>query len=265
MLLSLFEGVGADSDLLKRFSLFARSDSPMIEAIVRKAKQKGVDKLSRAEQTRMIGIAFGYSSARFRLGVMRGDDGRVESLLQARPAVRAAIASDPRFAVFDPDKYMAAFSIAENVFFGPVKLDRRDSWRPFKSRVDTLMAEIGLRLPILRAGLDRSVGDGAATLNAAQRRRLGLARALMKRPGALVLDQIAAGGGAGDLELRVHLRALLADTDLDGPALIWGAPSLETAPDADVVIAISPSGRVEQGPGPAAAQGDGGSGPVDGG
>ncbi|MEM6441432.1 MAG: ABC transporter ATP-binding protein, partial [Pseudomonadota bacterium] len=47
MLLSLFEGVGADSDLLKRFSLFARSDSPMIEAIVRKAKQKGVDKLSR--------------------------------------------------------------------------------------------------------------------------------------------------------------------------------------------------------------------------
>lgn len=252
VLLSLFEGVGADSDLLKRFSLFPRAESPIVEAIVRKAKQKGVDKLSRSEQVRMISIAFGYSSARFRLGVMRGGEGRVEALLKARPTVQQAIASDPRFAVFDPDAYMPAFTIAENVFFGPVKLDRRDSWGPFKSRVDTLMSEIGLRLPILRAGLDRQVGDGGATLNAAQRRKMGLARALMKKPGALVLDQIAASGSEADRASRDLLFRLLAESDLDGPALVWGTADVEAAPDAEIVITISPSGHVDQGPGPAA-------------
>ncbi|MEO1687033.1 MAG: ABC transporter transmembrane domain-containing protein, partial [Pseudomonadota bacterium] len=246
-LVSLFEGVGADSDLFKRYSLFPRAETPVIEGILRKAKTRGADKLSRAEQSRMIAVAFSYSSARYRLGVMRAA-GRAETLLNARPALREAIARDDRFVTLDPENYVAALSIADNVFFGPVKVDRRDSWGPFKSRVDTLLTEIDLRRPILRAGLDQAVGDNGATFNAAQRRKMGLARALMKNPGALVLDGMAPSGGAGDLAIRRLLRGLLEDGAGDAPALVWGAAGEDAAPDADHVIRILPDGSVSEGP-----------------
>jgi putative ABC transport system ATP-binding protein len=262
-LISLFEGVGPESDLFKRYGMFPRAETPAIEVIVRRARQRGPDRLNRADQIRMLAIAMDYCSARFRLGVMRGE-GREERLVAARPKLRAALKGDPRIAFFDPDEYVPAFSIAQNVFFGPVRMDRRDSWGPFKARIDALMEEIDLREPILRAGLDQRVGEGGAALNAAQRRKLGLARALMKRPGALLIDGIAAGPAEEDRRLRALLRREL------GPeaALVWTTGSEEAAASAGHVIRIDRAGRVREGPPEGGVETRPGSprgGPVDGG
>ncbi|SFI05577.1 ABC transporter ATP-binding protein/permease [Albimonas pacifica] len=257
-LLSLFEGVAADSDLFKRYGLFPRSETATIEGILRLGRQRGADKLNRAAQARMIAIAFGYSSTRYRLGVLRGTE-RVHVLLDARPKLREFAARDPRFAPFDPDAFHPAFTMAENIFFGPVKLERRDSWAPFRDRVDALVAELGLRELILRAGLAQPLGGGGASLNAMQRRRMGLARALMKNPGALVLDGIAAGEAEADAALRALLRQ-----ELNGGALIYGTDREAAAQAADHVIRIDRQGRVTQedgaGEDPAAVDGarDGG-------
>jgi len=242
-LISLFEGVGPESDLFKRYGMFPRAETPAIEVIVRRARQRGPGRLNRSEQIRMLAIAMDYGAARFRLGVLRGE-GREAELVKARPQLRAALAGDPRIVFFDPEEYVPAFSIAQNVFFGPVRVDRRDSWGPFKARVDALVEEIDLRPAILRAGLDQRVGEGGAALNAAQRRKLGLARALMKNPGALLLDGIAAGAGEADLALRALLRREL------GPeaALVWTTSSAEAAAAADHVIRIDRAGRVNEGP-----------------
>lgn len=265
-LISLFEGVSADSDLFKRYGLFPRSETPALEQILRRARQKGPLKIGRADQARMIAIAFSYSSARYRLSVMRGGD-RVDALLAAREKLAGLPERDPRFAAFDPDSFHPAFTVAENIFFGPVKIDRRDSWQPFKSRVDALVEELGLRERILRAGVDQPVGDGGATLNAVQRRKLGLARALMKNPQALLIDQIAATDSPGDEALRGLLKSELDAGAPDGAgALVFGASREEAAQGADHVIRIDGSGGVSEGPGPGAggAAQTPQSGPVDG-
>lgn len=253
-LISLFEGVGADSDLFRRYSLFPRAESAHIETIVRRGRRKGADRLGRSDRARMVAIAFDYSSARFRLGAMREGD-RTERLLAARGRLREAIEADPRFVRFDPEAYVPAFTLAENVFFGPVRQERRDSWGPFKARIDALMEETGLRGPILRAGLDQQVGEGGAALNAHQRRKLGLARALMKNPGALVLDGLAGSESAADRTLRAVLMR-----ELRGGALVWGAAREAATAEADHVIRLEPGGRVTEGP-PAEPS----AGPVDGG
>ncbi len=257
-LLSLFEGVAADSDLFKRYGLFPRSETANIEAILRLGRQRGADRLNRADQSRIIAIAFSYSSARYRLGVLRGTE-RAEALLAARPRLMEFAARDPRFAPFDAEAFHPAFTMAENIFFGPVKLERRDSWAPFRDRVDALVDELGLRELILRAGLAQPLGGGGATLNALQRRKMGLARALMKNPGALVLDGIAAGEADADRALRA-----LLSRELDGAALIYGTDREAAAQAADHVIRIDRQGRVTQedgaGDDPAAVDGarDGG-------
>ena len=257
-LISLFEGVAADSDLFKRYGLFPRAETPAVEAILRKSKQRGPARLNRSEQARMMGIAFSYCSARYRLGVMRESE-RVEALLAARPAVRAALKDDPRFAPFDADAYHPAMSIADNIFFGPTRVERRDSWQPFKEKVDALVEERGLRGLILRAGVDQRLGENGIALNALQRRKLGLARALIKHPSAIVLDGLAMSDSGPDQALR----ALIRD-EMDGGAVIWGAASEQGAAQADHVIRVDANGHVSQGCGPASGS-DAGSGGVDGG
>ncbi|MGG7566953.1 ABC transporter transmembrane domain-containing protein [Rhodovulum sp. DZ06] len=249
-LISLFEGVAGDSDLVKRYGLFAKSEIPHIELIVRKAKARGVRKLSRGDQGRMLQIAFEYSSSRFRLKVVRTDD-RKERLLEARRRLRRFAENDPRLERFEFDRWIESFTLAENLFFGPVKAERRGSWASFKSRIDTLVLETGLRKAVLRAGLEREVGDDGVSLNAQQRRRIALARALMKQPGALALEGIADGESSADRGMRRLLAAELAgqSEDVGGPgALIYAAATPEAAQGADHVIWVSPEdGRVKEG------------------
>jgi putative ABC transport system ATP-binding protein len=244
-LLSLFEGVGGDSELVKQYGLFPKSETPLIELIVRKAKARGAKRLARAEATRMLQIAFAYNSARFRLGVVQQDQ-KVARLLKARAALAKFVNGDVRFERFDRDAWIGSFTLAENLFFGPVRQDRRGSWGPFKSRVDTLVAEIGLRDDVLRAGLGQELDGGAVTLTAQQRRRLGLARALMKNPGALAIDGIAGGATGADRTLRALLWQELSSQPADGVgpgALIYAAGGPEAAEGADHVIWITSGGR----------------------
>jgi putative ABC transport system ATP-binding protein len=194
----------------------------------------------------MIAIAFSYSSARYRLGVMRTGD-RVGALLAARAKLADLPQRDERFARFDHARFHPAFTIAKNIFFGPVRIERRDSWQPFKSRVDDLVAELGLRDLILRAGVDQPVGEGGQPLNAQQRRRLGLARALMKNPLTLVVDQIAGTASDADVALRALLRREVDAHAPDGAgALIYAAADEAGAEGADHVIRIGRDGTVTQ-------------------
>jgi putative ABC transport system ATP-binding protein len=173
-------------------------------------------------------------------------DERLEQLLKARTALRKFVDGDPRFERFDETRWIGSFTLAENLFFGPVRLDRRGSWAPFKSRIDTLVTETGLRQDVLRAGLAQPLDGGGVALNAHQRRRVGLARALMKNPCALAIDGIASGEGAADLALRQALIEELAAQPDDGVgagALIYGAATAEAAEGADHVIWVLSGGR----------------------
>jgi putative ABC transport system ATP-binding protein len=173
-------------------------------------------------------------------------DEKVARLLAARAVLRAFVKGDPRFERFDPERWVDSFTLAENLFFGPVRQDRRGSWGAFKAEVDALVSQTGLREDVLRAGLGQSLDDGAVTLNAHQRRRLGLARALMKNPGALALDGIAGGDGAQDRALRALLVEELSSQpqdDVGSGALIYGASEPQAAKGADHVIWVSGGGR----------------------
>lgn len=255
-LISLFEGVGGDSELVKRYSLFPKSETQHIELIVRKAKTKGARKLSRAEAVRMMQLAFDYSSARFRLSVVEGAD-RVGPMLKARAALKKFMEEDDRFERFDDSAWIASFTLEENLYFGPVRTERRGSIAPFKAKVDALVEETGLRPAVIAAGLDQEIGDGGVALNVHQRRRIALVRALMKQPAALALEGFGCSDSRQDVALRALLAAELAAQPeaAGGPgALVYAAASPHAAEGADHLIWVSPrGGRLEEGDGDAFA------------
>jgi ABC-type multidrug transport system fused ATPase/permease subunit len=97
-------------------------------------------------------------------------------LREARPAavrVRVALAFQEAF--------LLAASVRENLALGEDVSDDDLRWALERARADRFVA----RLP---GGLDQQVGERGVTLSGGQRQRLALARALLRRPGLLMLD-----------------------------------------------------------------------------
>lgn len=98
------------------------------------------------------------------------------------------------------------------------------------SAVGSALRQSGLAglLPRFPAGLESPVAEGGRNLSAGQRRRVALARALLRRPRLLLLDD---GDGPADAEYREILRSLLADYP-GTILLVTGDAGLAAAADA---------------------------------
>ena len=104
------------------------------------------------------------------------------------------------------------------------------------------VAEAGF-LRDLEKGIDTSLGERGVSLSGGQRQRLALARALVRRPRLLLLDDTTSA-----LDPSTELRVLdnLVRSDLAGTVLMVASRPSAIAV-ADDVIFMAPSGRVEQG------------------
>jgi ABC-type multidrug transport system fused ATPase/permease subunit len=97
----------------------------------------------------------------------------------------------------------------------------------------------GLRDDLIRLGLTAHVGSGGSNLSATARRRIALARAMLKRPTLLILDGIAATTSRADEALRAAIRE-----DLPESMIVFAAASAEAGADADLIVTIDAAGAV---------------------
>jgi hypothetical protein len=97
----------------------------------------------------------------------------------------------------------------------------------------------GLRDDLIRLGLTAHVGSGGSNLSATARRRIALARAMLKRPTLLILDGIAATASRADEALRAAIRE-----DLPESMIVFAAASAEAGADADLIVTIDAAGAV---------------------
>jgi ATP-binding cassette subfamily B protein len=105
----------------------------------------------------------------------------------------------------------------------------------------------------LPGGYEHVLGQGGATLSGGQRQRLCLARALLKRPAVLVLDEPTS---AIDTESAREIRAALASSDIACTTIIV-THHVEMAAGADWVVVLRDGRIAEQGPPAELARRDG--------
>jgi ABC-type transport system involved in cytochrome bd biosynthesis fused ATPase/permease subunit len=131
-------------------------------------------------------------------------------------------------AVVDQRPFLVDGSLRDNLLLGAV---RRDD-----AALDEAVAHCGLTSLLSRAarGLDERVGEEGRLLSAGERTRVVLARAVLRDPGVLLLDEV--GAHLDDASLVV-LRASLKGF-LDGRTVIEAAherPLLVDAPRLELV------------------------------
>ena len=191
-MVEIFAGLPAGDPFFEQFSFIAAEDLPVFEQILVRVRRDGMTGLPEESRLRLLFLSFDYIEARHRLGLL--DDDLRRRIVRARQAFHDGLPDDLRGAieVYDPDRYTQAASLMDNILFGRVAYGQSEA-RP---RIDALVSDIlereGVRRIVLEAGLETEAGYGGRRLPAHQRQRLALARALLRRPDLLIIDDALA-------------------------------------------------------------------------
>ena len=234
----LVEAVEADSSVLDSFPGYARTDilaaSELVVALSSSAR--GKDTLKPEQRDLLLRLAFGFIPARDRLDVL--DDDRIAELLGYRGEARKVLADRDDFVRFDEEKFNPARNISGNLVTAKRRFDRRNAWKRLDTMMEEAVTKAGFRDDLIRLGLSRNVSSGGA-LSGSSKRRIGLVRAMIKRPDILILDGIASSDSADDVALRKALRAELPET-----AILYAATEDAAVEIADTIAVIADSGQV---------------------
>jgi putative ABC transport system ATP-binding protein len=242
-MIEIFGNLAGDNELIDEFSLIRAEDVPLFRAILGRAKDADPAMLPPADRSHLLSLAFKIVAARHRFDFL--DETMQGRLVAARQRFAAELPAALRgsIAFFDPTGYNPAASIAENVVFGKIALSEADG----RERVGSIMAELldecGLRGPVIEAGLDYRVGTGGSRLSPAQRQKASLARALLKRPDVLVVNEATAAlDGPAQTRILDGLRREFA-----GRCLIWSVHQVRLARHFDRVLVLDGGRLVAQG------------------
>ena len=117
-----------------------------------------------------------------------------------------------------------------------------------QQKINSLIADVvdslGLREDIIRAGLDYEVGVAGGRLSAIQRQKLGVARALLKAPDLLIVNEaLSALDTASERRLIENIREKMASG-----GILWILGRVQLAELFDTVLVLERGKLLDQGP-----------------
>jgi putative ABC transport system ATP-binding protein len=241
-MIELFADLPPDHEFFEQFSFISASDLPEFVAILGRAG--GSAALATADRTKLLSLPFKLIPARHRLDVV--DEAMQQRLLEARRVFRADLPAEARTQIefFDAGRYNAAASVQDNILFGKTAYGEADA----PVRVPSVLAEVvdalSLRQTVIDVGLDYNVGTGGSRMSFAERQKAGIARAVLKRPDLLILNEATSAlDGQAQSQVSMGLKEEFA-----GRGIIWVLQRASLARNFDRVLVLSAGKLQEQGP-----------------
>ncbi|MGF1455847.1 MAG: ABC transporter transmembrane domain-containing protein [Alphaproteobacteria bacterium] len=242
-MVEMFADLPPDHEFFDQFSFISSRNLPEFQALTNRLNRNGIETASADERARLKALPFMYIESRHRLKLITPE---VEAkVLAARAAFAAGLSPDLEGTVdfFDPDRYSPGASVLDNVLLGRIAYGQAGAQGTVRRIVSEVLEEFDLTLIVLCLGLDFEVGAGGRRLTAAQRQKLAIARALIKRPDLLIVDLALAGLDA-PTQNRI-LSRVLAFPHLAG--VMWVLNRPELAANFDHVLVVEDGHIVEQG------------------
>jgi energy-coupling factor transporter ATP-binding protein EcfA2 len=242
-MLELFADLPADHAFFEQYSFIGANDLPQYAAILSRVGKGGTTALGRDDRTRLLSLPFKLVPARHRLDAI---DARMQQrLLEARRVFRADLPAEGQSQIefFDPERYNAAASVQDNILFGKIAYGVADAIKRVPAELGEVLDELSLRHAVIDVGLDYNVGTAGSRLSLGQRQRAAIARAALKRPDMMILNE-ATSALDGPAQSKV-MEGLFAE--FRGRCVVWVLHRASLARNFDRVLVMSTGKLQEQG------------------
>ncbi len=242
-MVEIFADLPAGHPFFDQFSFIDADDLPDYRIMVARAEKSGIEVLAEEDRKRLMALPFNYVEARHRLGLV--DQAMEDRLVAARKQFARRLGDEDPGAVepYRPDQYNAAASLQDNILFGRLAYGQAGAEETVGTAMTEVLEQLGLRETVIKVGLDYDVGIGGKRLSGPQRQKLGLARALLKEPDLLIINEATAimDGATQSKVLNAILDARR------GRGLIWTLNRAAGARRFDRVLVMRNGRLVEQG------------------
>ena len=228
-MVEIFADLPPGHPFFEQFSFIAFDDLPEFRTLISRVESGGFKALNEAERARLLALPFRYIKGRHRLDLTEESSESFEArVLKARHAIFDRLLkqdSAAPVAFYDPETYNAAATLQDNILFGRLAFGRAQAAEIVGDATTEVLTALDLRTAVIEVGLDYDVGLAGKRLTQTQRQRLAMARALIKRPDLLIVNQALAGM---DDEARQRLldRVLAAR---QGRGVVWALQDMDNA------------------------------------
>jgi ABC-type iron transport system FetAB ATPase subunit len=242
-MIGLFADLPPDHEFFEQFSFISANDLPEFVAILGRIGSGGPAALANADRAKLLSLPFKLIPARHHLDVL--DEPVLQRLLEARRVFRADLPAEARSQIefFDAERYNAAASVQDNILFGKIAYGERDAPVRVPSVLGETIDALSLRQTVIDVGLDYNVGTGGSRLSLDQRQKAGIARAVLKRPDLLILNEATS---ALDEQTQTRVTKGLKE-EFAGRGIIWVLHRASLARDFDRVLVLNGGKLQEQG------------------
>ena len=188
-MIEIFADLPPGHEFFEQYSFISSEDLPEFKTLLSRTDRHGYDEMKPEDRTALLSLPFKVVVAQHRLGVLTDD--LQAKVLTAREIFAEKLPEELQGAVefFDAERYNAAASLQDNILFGKLVYGQAEGGKRIGALIADTLDNLGLRGAVLEAGLEFEVGVGGARLSTAQRQKLGIARALLKHPDVLILNE----------------------------------------------------------------------------
>lgn len=241
--IEMFADLPPGHEFFDQFSFIGASDLPEYKGLLARTREAGIANLTPADRGKYISLSFKLVPERHRLGFV--DDALQERFLEARKLFAQDIPDNLKTEVefFDADKFAASATVMENIVFGKVAYGVAQAEQRVYALIGEVLDQFGQRKAVIEAGLDFQVGVGGSRLASGQKQKLGLMRALLKRPDLLVLNELTAS--LDSAAQKTIMDGIVAE--MKGRGLVWVLHRADFADRFAHTLVVKDSKIVEQG------------------
>jgi putative ABC transport system ATP-binding protein len=243
IMVELLAGLRPEHEFFEEVGLISAEDLPVFQRILTRMEKTDAEGLLSEEKSRLVSLAFKLVAARDPLGLV--DDDLQQRILQARQIFAENLPEELKGSVefFDPDRYNAAAPVQQNVLFGTIPRAEAGNRERVRDAITEVLDQLGLRRTLVELGLDYPVGTGGLRLTEAQRQKVAIATAVLKRPDIIALSDATV---VIDSETEAAILQRLKH-DLAGRSLVCSLHRTSLASAFDRILIMEQGRLVDQG------------------
>lgn len=242
-MVELFADLPSDHEYFSQYSFISSEDLPEFQTLLARSERLGLENMSTEDSNQFLSLPFKLIPARHRLDLITNDIQK--RILEARKLFAEEIGDELRDEIefFEAGHYNRSSSIQDNILFGKIALDKANAIEEVNHLVTEIIDQENLRPMIINAGLNSQAGLAGSRLSQGQRQKLSIARALLRRPDHLILNEATSSLDSGSQ--TIVMSNLLSE--MKGRNVTWALQRASLAENFDRVLVLSGGQVVEDG------------------